>query len=39
MLFTLGLDDQFVGVSHECDFPPQAKQKTFGHQTRAGLKA
>ncbi len=24
-LFALGLGDQVVGVSHECDFPPQAK--------------
>jgi iron complex transport system substrate-binding protein len=24
-LFALGLDEEVVGVSHECDFPPQAK--------------
>ncbi len=24
MLFALGLGDQVVGVTHECDFPPQA---------------
>ena len=24
MLFALGLDDEIVGVSHECDFPPAA---------------
>jgi iron complex transport system substrate-binding protein len=27
MLFALGLDREIVGVSHECDFPPQAKTK------------
>jgi iron complex transport system substrate-binding protein len=27
-LFALGLDDEIVGVSHECDFPPEAKTKT-----------
>ncbi len=27
MLFALGLDEEIVGVSHECDFPPQARQK------------
>jgi len=27
-LFALGLDEQIVGVSHECDFPPRAKTKT-----------
>ena len=27
-LFALGLGDEVVGVSHECDFPPQAKTKT-----------
>ena len=26
-LFALGFDDEIVGVSHECDFPPQAKTK------------
>jgi iron complex transport system substrate-binding protein len=26
-LFALGLGDQVVGVSHECDFPPEAKSK------------
>jgi len=25
--FALGLGDQIVGVTHECDFPPDAKQK------------
>jgi len=28
ILFALGLGDQVVGVSHECDFPPEAKSKT-----------
>jgi len=27
ILFALGLGDQVVGVSHECDFPSQAKSK------------
>jgi iron complex transport system substrate-binding protein len=26
-LFALGLDKEVVGVSHECDFPPQARNK------------
>src|SRR5437868_10071032 len=26
MVFALGLGDNLVGVSHECDFPPQAKK-------------
>ena len=28
ILFALGLGDQVVGVSHECDFPPAARCKT-----------
>src|SRR6266850_5201 len=27
ILFALGLDPEIVGVSHECDFPPQARTK------------
>jgi iron complex transport system substrate-binding protein len=27
ILFRLGLGDQIVGVTHECDYPPEAKQK------------
>src|SRR5260370_36306377 len=27
ILFALGLDREIVGVSHECDFPPQASAK------------
>ncbi|HET7626333.1 MAG TPA: cobalamin-binding protein [Verrucomicrobiae bacterium] len=27
MVFALGFGDWLVGVSHECDFPPQAKEK------------
>jgi iron complex transport system substrate-binding protein len=27
ILFALGLDREIVGVSHECDFPPQARSK------------
>ena len=26
-LFALGLDEEIVGVSHECDYPPRAKTK------------
>src|SRR5258707_3226205 len=28
ILFALGLDQQIVGVSHECDFPSAARSKT-----------
>jgi iron complex transport system substrate-binding protein len=28
LLFALGLGDQVVGVTHECDYPPQARQRT-----------
>lgn len=27
ILFALGFDKEVVGVSHECDFPPQARTK------------
>lgn len=27
ILFLLGLGDQVVGVSHECDYPPEARRK------------
>ena len=27
ILFALGLRDQVVGVTHECDYPPEARQK------------
>lgn len=27
MLFALGLDREIVGVSHECDYPPQARDR------------
>jgi iron complex transport system substrate-binding protein len=27
ILFALGLEKEIVGVSHECDFPPQARSK------------
>ena len=27
ILFALGLDREIVGVSHECDFPPQARRR------------
>ena len=34
MLFALGLDDEVTGVTHECDYPPDANSKprvTFSH--------
>lgn len=27
MVYDLGLEDQLVGVTHECDYPPQAQDK------------
>jgi len=27
MVFALGLGDRLMGVSHECDYPPEAKSK------------
>lgn len=27
MVYALGLGDQLVGITHECDFPPEAKDK------------
>ena len=27
ILYELGLQDQLFGVTHECDFPPEAKNK------------
>ena len=27
MVYALGLDEQLVGVTHECDYPPEAKTK------------
>ncbi len=33
MLFALGLDNQVVGVTHECDYPPEAADKR--HLTRS----
>lgn len=27
MVYALGLGEQLVGISHECDYPPQAKEK------------
>ena len=34
ILFAVGLDDEIVGVSHECDYPPQAKTKRAVIQSR-----
>ncbi len=27
MVYSLGLEDQLFGVTHECDYPPAAKDK------------
>lgn len=27
IIYALGLDDQLVGVTHECDYPPEARKK------------
>jgi iron complex transport system substrate-binding protein len=34
ILFALGFDREIVGVSHECDFPPQARTKRVVIQSR-----
>lgn len=34
ILFALGFDSEVVGVSHECDFPPQARSKRVVIQSR-----
>jgi iron complex transport system substrate-binding protein len=34
ILFALGLDREIVGLSHECDFPPQARTKPVVIQSR-----
>jgi iron complex transport system substrate-binding protein len=34
ILFALGFDSEVVGVSHECDFPPQARRKRVVIQSR-----
>jgi iron complex transport system substrate-binding protein len=34
ILFALGFDQEIVGVSHECDFPPRARTKTVVIQSR-----
>lgn len=36
MLFALGLGDQVVAVTHECDYPPEARAKP--HLTRSRLR-
>ena len=37
MLFALGLGDSVVAVTHECDYPPQAR--SLPHLTRTVLPA
>jgi iron complex transport system substrate-binding protein len=39
ILFSLGLDHEIVGVSHECDFPPQARTKPVVIHSRLPLDA
>ena len=41
LLFALGLGEQVVGVTHECDYPPQAPELPQHHARRApaGLSA
>jgi iron complex transport system substrate-binding protein len=39
ILFALGLDHEIVGVSHECDFPPQARTKPVVIHSRLPLDA
>lgn len=41
ILFALGLGDRVVGVSHECDFPPEARSRPVltGSALRPGLSA
>lgn len=34
ILFAMGFDGEVVGVSHECDFPPQARNKRVVIQSR-----
>jgi iron complex transport system substrate-binding protein len=36
ILFSLGVGDQIVGVSHECDYPPEAKNKPIMVCSRLG---
>src|ERR1700688_3603471 len=37
ILFALGLGDQVCGVSHECDFPPEARSKPILIKSRVSL--
>jgi len=37
ILFALGLGDQVAGVSHECDFPPEARSKAVLIKSRISL--
>ena len=37
ILFALGLGDQVAGVSHECDFPPEARSKPILIKSRVSL--
>jgi len=37
ILFGLGLGDQVAGVSHECDFPPEARSKPVLIKSRVSL--
>ena len=39
LLFALGLGDQVVGVTHECDYPPAALELPQDHARRAARRA
>jgi iron complex transport system substrate-binding protein len=41
ILFALGLGDQVLGVSHECDYPPEARERAVltGSSLQPGLSA
>ena len=36
MVYDLGLQDQLFGVTHECDYPPEARNKPHGDRTIEG---
>lgn len=38
MVYALGLEDQLVGVTHECDYPAAAKSKTVVVRSAVGMK-
>jgi len=38
MVYDLGLGDQLYGVTHECDYPPEAKDKPHGSTVYSKVK-